>query len=105
MPEVSPALRERARKIETDLRNRLADVSQTRMAESLGVSESTVSRWKDAEIEKVALYLASLGLKVVPFDANLITADEVSAMRILSMRGLRAMEGRGSSPSMGGTNA
>ena len=92
MTEVSQELRERARKTETILRNQLAEVGQARMAERLGVSESTVSRWKADQIEQLALQLTALGLKVVPLDANLITADEVKAMRTLAMTGLRAME-------------
>ena len=92
MTEVSQDVRESARKIETLLRNRLAEVGQVRMADKLNVSESTVSRWKDSEIEKVALYLSGLMLKVVPSGANLINADEVKAMRTLAMRGLRSME-------------
>lgn len=79
MTEVSQELRERARKTETILRNQLAEVGQARMAERLGVSESTVSRWKADQVEQLALQLTALGLKVVPLDANLITADEVKA--------------------------
>ena len=92
MTEVSQDVRESARKIETTLRNRLAEIGQVRMADKLNVSESTIARWKDAEIEKLALYIAGLMLKVVPSDANLIHADEVKAMRTLAMRGLRSME-------------
>ena len=92
MTEVSQDVRESARKIETTLRNRLAEIGQVRMADKLNVSESTISRWKDAEIEKLALYIAGLMLKVVPSDANLIHADKVKAMRTLAMRGLRSME-------------
>ena len=92
MPEVSPALRERARKTETVLRNQLAEIGQARVAERLGVSESTISRWKADQIESLAQQLTALGLKVVPLDANLLTTDEVTAMRTLAMVGLRSME-------------
>lgn len=93
MSEVSQDLRERSRKTETALRNQLAEVGQSKLAERLGTSESTISRWKSDQIEQVALLLTGLGLKVVPLDANLITADEVKAMRTLALRGLRSMEG------------
>ncbi|WP_103018126.1 CII family transcriptional regulator [Alicycliphilus denitrificans] len=93
MPEVSQDLRERARKTETALRNQLAEIGQSKLASSLGTSESTISRWKSEQIEQVALLLTGLGLKVVPEDAHLINADEVKAMRTLAMRGLRSMEG------------
>lgn len=92
MTEVSQELRASARKNETVLRNRLAEIGQVKVADKLDVSESTVSRWKDQDIERISLYLAALKLKVVPSDAELFDKDEVWAMRILSIRGLRSVE-------------
>ena len=95
MSEVSPTLRESARKTETCLRNQLAEVGQAKMAERLGVSESTISRWKADQIEPLALQLTALGLKVVPIDAKMVTADETRAMQTLSLAYLRHLEGKG----------
>lgn len=91
MAEVSPELAARARKIETHLRNQLAEVGQSRMAERLHIAESTVSRWKDGQIEPISIYLASLGLKVVPEDAKLVT-KEIKAMGVLALAYMRHAE-------------
>lgn len=56
---------ERARKNETLLLQRLASVGQTQLAAAIGVSESTVSRFKDGEFAKIAKLLAALGVKCV----------------------------------------
>lgn len=88
MNEVSPELRERSRKIETLLRNALAEVSQARVADKMGVSESTVSRIKDTEIERMALFMASLNLRLVEADQLLISAQDLQALRHLAARGL-----------------
>lgn len=96
MSEVSQHLRESARKTETALRNQLAEVGQAKMAERLGVSESTISRWKAEQIEQVALQLTALGLKVAPIDAKLINASETRAMQALALAYLRHLEGKSS---------
>lgn len=88
MSEVSPELRERARKIETLLRNALAEVGQVRVAEKLDVSESTVSRMKDSDIERMALFVASLNLRIVEAEQLLISAQDLQALRHLAARGL-----------------
>lgn len=90
MSEVSQDVRASARKIETYLRNRLAEMGQARVADKLNVHESTVSRWKDSDIERIALYLAALNLKVVPAgsDAQVFSVDEVTAMATLAKRAI-----------------
>lgn len=57
---------ERARKNLQSILQALATVGQASVAEAIGVSESTVSRMKDGELERLAQLLAALGLKVVP---------------------------------------
>lgn len=63
MAELSPAITESARKVERTVLKRLAQRSQVKVAELMGVSESTVSR-----IDKgaIATFLAACGLKAVP---------------------------------------
>lgn len=61
----SPA--ERARKSVALVLQRMKDPgSGTAVATSMGVSESTVSRIKNERLEEVMIFLAHLGLKVVP---------------------------------------
>lgn len=88
MHEVSPELRERSRKIETLLRNALAEVGQTRVADKMGVSESTVSRLKADDIERMALFIVALGLRVVDTDQRTISASDLQALKHLAARGL-----------------
>ena len=95
MSEVSQGLRESARKTDTYLRNQLAGMGQKNVAERLGVSESTISRWKTDEIETVALYLTAMGLKVVAIDAKMVSADQTKAMQTLALAYLRHLEGKG----------
>lgn len=66
MAAVLPLLPETARKINATILHQLASVGQTKVAEVLGVSESTVSRMKEKELPEIALLLDALGLKAVP---------------------------------------
>lgn len=88
MNEVSPDLRESARKIETLLRNVLADVGQATVADKMGVSESTVSRMKTDDIERISLFVVSLDLRIVASDQRIISASDLQALKQLAARGL-----------------
>lgn len=84
MAELSPGLAERARKNETTVLRALADASQVRVAEALGVSEATVSRFKDGGIQQAAALLAACGLKVVPDSMQCFAPDKVNALLVLA---------------------
>ena len=77
-----------ARKINATLLQRLASVGQNRVATALGQSESTVSRWKDGELEKLASLLAVLGLKVVPVNQKCFDPQYIEALRMLARQAL-----------------
>lgn len=83
MTEVSPALRESARKIESSLLQRLSSVGQVTVARAMDVSESTVSRLKDGQITVVSQLLAALGLKLVPHDFKVVDPVRAQAMYTL----------------------
>jgi hypothetical protein len=69
MSEASLSREDRARKNAAAVLRRLASYGQATVAAELGISESTVSRWKgDGDIERYGRLLALLGLKVVPGD-------------------------------------
>jgi len=55
-----------ARKNEQLILRALASRGQAPVAQALGTSESTVSRWKDGEVARTAQFLSALGLRVVP---------------------------------------
>lgn len=88
MSEVSQDVRERARKIETLLRNSLADTGQARVADKMSVSESTVSRMKDSDIERMALFISALGLRLINADMRVISAADLQALQHCAARGL-----------------
>lgn len=80
MNEVSPAVSERARKIESAVLQGLASQGQVTAAKALGVSESAISRLKDGQIHVVAQLLAYLGLKVVPEQVKCVDPEVAHAM-------------------------
>ncbi|EPM0510237.1 TPA: transposase family protein [Pseudomonas putida] len=82
------------REIETLILQRVARVSQKQIALEAGCSESTVSRWNDGEYQRWAQVLATLGLRVVPEDAMVVTADYLSALETMARIGLKAEKKR-----------
>lgn len=69
-----------ARKIEALMLQGLAANGQKNVAQALGLSESTVSRWKDGDLYKMALSLVAMGLKAVPADAEMIRREDLQAL-------------------------
>ncbi len=81
MAEVSPDPAARARKSQSTILQRLAQQGMgARIAASLQVDESTVSRWK-GDIERTAQILTLLGLKVVDEKKVCVPADEIGMLR------------------------
>lgn len=66
MKPVSTDVGERSRKAHSLVLQRMASVGQVRVAEDLSTSESTISRFVNADLERTCLIFAALGLKVVP---------------------------------------
>ena len=93
MAEVSQDVRESARKIETQLRNALAEMGQARVADKMNTSESTISRMKDSSIENFALFVAALNLSIVGKDQRVISASDLQALKHLAARGLPQIGG------------
>ena len=88
MTEVSQDVRESARKIETTLRNQLAEMGQARVADKMNVSESTISRMKDADIDKFALFIAAINCNIVGKDQRVVSASDLQVLKHLAARGL-----------------
>lgn len=88
MPTVSPAIAARARKNTSAILRALAAVGQVRVAEQLGISESTVSRMKDAELDRIGELLAACGLKAVPVDLQLFEPERIQALQVLARIGV-----------------
>jgi len=86
MAESSPNPEEWARKNERAVLSRLASVGQARIAEQLGVNESTVSRWKDGDITRFCKFLALLGVKVTPIEYKCYDEKTLQAMLTLAQQ-------------------
>ena len=80
MTEVSPQVRESARKIEQAVLHRLSELGQVSVAKALDVSEATVSRLKDGQIHVAAQLLAALGFRVVPEQVKCVDTEMLDAM-------------------------
>jgi len=89
MPAMSPTIADASRKNERMVLQTLAERSQVRVAELLGVSESTVSR-----IDKttVAAFLAACGLKVVKAEMRCFDPEYIRALKTLAGVGLSSPE-------------
>lgn len=83
-------IEESARKIHAAILRALADTSQKRVADALGVHESTISRMKQAggEFEETARMLALLGLKVVAAGDLTYKPEMIEALHTLAKAGL-----------------
>lgn len=92
MAQLSPSIAEIARKNEQTVLHALAQRSQTKVAELLGVADSTVTRFKDGGLEQAAALLAACGLKVVPVDMQCFPRDKVNALLTLARDHLVQME-------------
>lgn len=86
MTTASLGAEERSRKNLTVILKALSVKGQAVAADCMGVSESTVSRMKDGELEKLSGLLAAIGLKVVPTNMHCYPEAEIEALRILARR-------------------
>lgn len=84
MPALSEAQLGRSRKIAALILQRLSSVGQVQLAEALGSSEASISRWKTDQIDQCAKALAALGLKVVPEDARCYRPEAIEAIFTLA---------------------
>ncbi|EOD9077786.1 CII family transcriptional regulator [Pseudomonas aeruginosa] len=75
--QLNPERDARAREFESLILNRLLSVGQKTVADTIGVSESTVSRWKEGEIERWCKVLALLAerLQRIGYEAQLLAAN------------------------------
>ncbi len=73
---------------------RLLSVGQKTVADAMTLSESTVSRWKEGEIERWSKVLALLGLQVVPVSAVVVNAEYLRSLETLAELGLKAEKKR-----------
>jgi hypothetical protein len=89
---VSAASNERARKFASLVLQRLTAVGQNKVADEIGVSAATVSRWTSEDLERACLILATVGLKVVPLDMQCFPPRKVAILMELARDHLNQME-------------
>ena len=92
MPSMSNTLTELSRKNETQILRALAEHSQARIAEQLGVNDSTISRFKDGGLAQASALLAACGLKVVKTDRICVDVRRYEAMCTLAQAALSSPE-------------
>ena len=94
MSALSPQIAERARKNGSAVLRALAEKGQSLVAELVGTSETTVSRFKGHDLELAVAVLAAAGLKVVPEAMECFDPDYVRALKVMAGVGLQAKEPR-----------
>ena len=93
MSAVSQPPQERARKAYSTVLQRLqAPGTQTALATTMGVSESTISRFKNEQLETFCGLLTHLGLKVVPVEMHCFPPAKVQALLELSKAHLESIQ-------------
>ena len=79
-PDALESTRKAAAEIESELLRRLAEVKQVNAAECMGVSGSTVSRFATDDLGKFCMFLASIGYRVGPADAMMLSPERIEML-------------------------
>jgi hypothetical protein len=89
MSAVSPTPAERARKAHVTILRALQEPGrQVALATAMGISESTVSRFKTDQLEQLCTLISHLGLKVVPSEYQCVDQKTFAAFQILWERAM-----------------
>lgn len=86
---VSDTIRRQAQRNHTALLAGMAAVSQKRVAELIGVSETTLSGMKSEHLERFAALAAACGLKLVPTTSQTVDDEHIAALETLAAMALR----------------
>lgn len=76
-------------RIHGEVLRRLADVTQERAADCMGVDASTLSRFKDG-MDRFCHLLAALGMQVAPGDSVVVSRDDLQALKRMAFKYLQA---------------
>jgi len=91
MTTLNPAEAEKARKYDGLILQRLASTGLRRVADAIGVSESTVSRMKDGSITQFCQMLPPLGLKLVPVEMQCYLPEDINPYIHLAKQHMRTL--------------
>lgn len=92
MKPVSASVSERSRKAHSLVLQRFASVGQVTVAEMIGTSESTVSRFVNTDLERSCQIFAALGLKVVPIELKCYEPRKIAILMELARDHLNQLE-------------
>jgi hypothetical protein len=86
MASLSSSLSEKARNLEAQVMRLIAHRSQTRLADELGVDDSTINRWLtgDNGLRRACEVLAALRLRLRPDDEPEFSESYVGALETLA---------------------
>lgn len=85
---MSPLIESLARQNHQTLLKAMAAISQTRVAELIGISGTTVSRMKEDDLERLAAILAACNLVAMPRSFQSIDPDKLRALKLLAREAL-----------------
>lgn len=92
MIAVSAAVVERSRKAHALVLQRLSTVGQVHVAEQIGLSGPTVSRFVNDDLERACQVLIALGLKVVPVEMKCYPKDQIEAIFTLARASMNRVD-------------
>lgn len=92
MTPLSSAVGERSRKAHSLVLQRFASVGQVKVAEMIGTSESTVSRFVNTDLERSCQIFAALGLKIVPIELKCYEPRKIAILMELARDHLNQLE-------------
>lgn len=96
MSTITPEMVEGMRRNRAAILRAMSAMTQARVADSMGISEATLSRMKDSindkpsDIDRLALLLAACGLVAQPTTNRSITAERLAALHVLAREALDA---------------
>ncbi len=90
---MNPIIGDLHRKNMSAILRAMADKSQAHVAQLIGVSEATLSRMKDTDIEKLAALLAACDLVAVPRTHISTSPERMRALEVLAREALDASTG------------
>ena len=73
---------------EASMLRQLQRIGQVNVARAAGVSEASITRWKDGELSRMSIALAAMGLKVVPVENKCFQPEYIDALRMLARQAL-----------------
>lgn len=88
-PDPVESTRKNGEKLHSELLRWIADVTQERAANCMGVSASTVSRLKQ-DLGQFAHLLAALGLQIAATDSVVVDREDQRALKRMALNYLRA---------------